>query len=57
MGEDYPQDGYQTIQEAKQQRTGMLDVIVENLEESIPTIWTLDYELQMATCEERVGLA
>ena len=35
----------------------MLDVIVENLEESIPTTSTLDYELQMATCEEGVGLA
>ena len=57
MGEDYPQDGYQTIQESKQQRIGMLDVIVENLEESIPTIRTLDYELPMATCEEKVDLS
>ena len=57
MGEEYPQDGYQTHQESEQQRINMVDAIVEAMEESTSTVKTLECELQMVPCEEMINLS
>ena len=57
LGEEYPQDGYQTLQEAKQQRVNLVDVVVEAMEEATTKIRTLDSDLQMTICEEKIDLS
>lgn len=57
LGEDYPEDGYQTTQEAKQQRIGLVENMIEAMEDETVKIATLYGELQMRICEEAVGLS
>ena len=39
FSKEYPQDGYQTLQETKQQRVNLVDVVVEVIEEANGLRW------------------
>ena len=54
FGEVYPQHGYQTMQEAKQQRINLADVVIDEMEKCTTTIRTLNDDLEMIICEEKV---
>ena len=56
-GEDHSEDEYQTVQESKQQRIGLIESVVEAMEDETVSITTLNGELQMRICEEAVDLS
>lgn len=57
LREKYPQDGYQTMQETKQQNINVVDVVVEEMEKCATTVRMLNDGLEMITCEEKVDLS
>ena len=57
LGEEYPEDGYQTVEEAKQQKINLVEDLVETMEDETIKIATLDGEIPMRICEETVDLS
>ena len=57
LGEDHSEDEYQTVQESKQQRIGLIESVVEAMEDETVKIATLEGKLQMRICEEAVDLS
>ena len=56
-GEDHSEDEYQTVQESKQERIGLIESVVEAMEDETVKIATLEGKLQMRICEEAVDLS
>jgi len=52
--EDHSEDEYHTVQESKQQRIGLIESVVEAMEDETVTLATLEGKLQMRICEEAV---
>ena len=57
MGEDYPEDGYQTVQETNHQRINLAEHMIGAMEDETVTIATLDGELQMDICGAAIDLS
>ena len=45
------------MQETQQQRITLIDVVIEEMEECTTIVRTLDDDLEMITCEEKVDLS
>ena len=54
LGEEYPKDGYQAVEEAKQQKINLVEIFVETMEDETIKIATLDGKIQMRICGEAV---